>query len=477
MTYTPPLPASVFQGTQYGLVWLGLANAAYIQQGTPDTGVIARTIQFAFNPTDGKTYIPNPPTPPGMESLSSPLPGYWNVDWGPGITSDNSNLLYLVSFRQGTRPAPGGPQGDPYFFAVAIRGTDISTGRLALLQQVLQDFDAVTKVPLTVALADPLVPKPGKLLPPLKLLAGVSTGTASGFTRMAALQSSYVDPSTNKAATGPIAAALLAYLTYYKGVPLVVTGHSLGGCQTQIMATYLAWQLSDTATAKAQAIYPNAIAPSTAGDAGFASYYDSLFPYGHFWFNQLDLVPCGFANLATIFTLWQKSKWPPGSIDPATNQPNGGTAGPRAPDVLTLLAATLGPEILLQDYARPSKGLMPMSNGLPPSQTILEMLQDMADPSPPTATGPTADQSAFAAAMADGFTGTELASLTTDLTADLEGKKTLAQKATDGLSMLMWQHFMPCYYQLIQSQPGVLAYASIDDKAVPQQSNPTPAAG
>ncbi|QJE73841.1 lipase family protein [Aerophototrophica crusticola] len=473
MSSLPSLPASVFQGTDYGLVWLGLANAAYIQQGTPDTGVIARTIQFAFNPTDGNTYIPNPPTPAGMTGAGSPLQGYWNVDWGPGITADNSNLLYLVSFRQGTRPAAGGAQGAPYFFAVAIRGTDISTGRLALLQQVLQDFDAVTKVPLSVVLADPLVPNPAKkLLPPLKL-AGISIGTSAGFTRMSALQSSYVDPSTNTATTGPIAAALLANLNFYKGVPLVVTGHSLGGCQTQIMATYLAWQLSDTDTAKAQAIYPNAIAPSTAGDAGFASYYDSLFPYGHFWFNQLDLVPCGFANLATIFTLWQKSKWPPGSVDPATNQPNGGTAGPRAPDVLTLLSATLGPEILLQNYTRPKNGLVPMSNGLPPSQTILEMLQDMAEPAPLTATQPTADQAALAAAMADGFAGTELSALT----ADLEGKKTLAQKATDGLSMLMWQHFMPCYYQLISSQTGVLPYASINDKDVPQQSNPTPAAG
>ncbi|MGR9014275.1 MAG: hypothetical protein ACU83U_11570, partial [Gammaproteobacteria bacterium] len=123
MTYSSPLPDSVFQGTDYGLVWLNLANTAYIQQGAKQEKTIIDTINYAFNPPPSEVYVQNPPDP---NNPGNPLAGYWNVDWGPAITDDNSNLLFLVSFRQGTRPAsPSDTQGAPYFFAVVIRGTDV----------------------------------------------------------------------------------------------------------------------------------------------------------------------------------------------------------------------------------------------------------------------------------------------------------------------------------------------------------------
>lgn len=454
MSYTPPLSQTYFQNTSLGLVWLGLANAAYIQEGAA-SNVIADTIQFAFNPTDGHTYIPNPPDPtqPGQT-----LTGYWNVDWGPVTTSDNSNMLFLVSFRQGARPTQGQAQGAPYFFAVAIRGTDTHAGRLAVVQQVLQDFNAFAKVDLTLVLGDPLVPNPARKFPPLTL-GGISIGTTAGFTRMAALQSSYTDPSSGPA-TGGIAQALLGFLNYYPGVPLVVTGHSLGGCQTQIMTTYLGWQLGDTATGKAQAICPNAFAPSTAGDATFAAYYSKQFPGGNFYFNTLDVVPCGFADLGTLFSLWQKSEWPAGSTDPATGKDLSNQPGPHAPALLTILAATLGPEILTQDYARPSVGLHAMTGSLPTPQTILQMLEGDA---PPPVASHQAD--ALLATAAHESAGTLLG----EVIAGLHHKKTLAQKATDGVSMLEWQHFMQAYYQLVSGVAGVISYPEIDDSSIPAQ--------
>lgn len=424
MTYSPPLPYDVFQGTDYGLVWLNLANTAYIQQGA-EQKVIIDTIKYAFNPSSNKVYVQNLPNP---DKSGDTLPGYWNVDWGPAITEDNSNLLFLVSFRQGTRPANASDkQGDPYFFAVVIRGTDVGSDDEALLQQVLQDFNAFTKIDLPLVFIDPLVPKPGKLIPPLTT-AAVAAGTAAGFTRMSRLTSNYYDADGARQ-NDTLAAALLSYLDAYSGVPLVVTGHSLGGCQTQIMATYLAWQLEATATAKDKAIFPNAYAPSTAGDAAFAAYYDNLFPGGNFWLNTLDLVPCGFANLSEIASLWQTLTWPLGSNDPSNNADIAGTNAPSAPSLLKELTADLGSEIAAQGYTRPSVGVHAMAGGIPTPQEILNMLDsNNGNPTPKD-----------------------------------------NQEAISGIGMLMWQHFMPAYTTLVGAVSGVIDYPLLDDKSVPVQ--------
>lgn len=441
MTYTPPIPASYFQSTAFGLTWLGLANAAYIQEAATDATVIAQTIRFAFMPTDNDIYIQAPPDPtdPSGQTL---LSGYWNVDWGPGITNDLSNLIFLVSFRQGTPPAqPTDPQGAPYFFAVCIRGTDTATDDLALLQQILQDFNAFT----VTSLAGTFGGAPNPAGTPVPANGGhVSTGTAAGFTKLANLVCGYTSPD-DIAKTGGIAAAVLDYLNFYPGVPLIVTGHSLGGCQTQIVAAYLGWQAAATSTASANAIYPNAFAPSTAGDATFAAFYDGLFPYGQFWLNTLDVVPCGFANLTTLFSLWQTLNWPDGSVDPVTSKSIAGTPGPTVPQLLLDFDNPVTrAEIKLLNYTRPSIGVHAMTPpALPQPQEILAFLVDMATPPPPAPPpdGPTPKQQA---------------------------------DATQGTAMLEWQHFMPAYSALVGAVEGVIPYPINSDKAIPAQINPSP---
>jgi Lipase (class 3) len=420
MSDAPPLSPSVFADRSFALVWLGLASMAYIQSGNKNNAVIAKTLRYAFNPSDGAIYAPPPPNPSGTGALT----GYWQVDWGPGITGDNSNLLYLVSFRQGRRPEPSTQApGAPYFFAVAIRGTDTHSGPLALIQQIAQDFNAFTLTSLKDTLA--AAPNPAQMRG-FPDGGSIAHGSAGGFQRMAALTASYADPKTLAAKTGTIADVLLAMADAYPGVPLVVTGHSLGGCQTQIMAAYLQRQLGP----RGMTLYPNPIAPSTAGNRDFAAYYSTTFPGGHFWFNDKDIVPCGFANLDETLKLWQTCAWPPGSRNPVTGADVSNAPGPACPALLTDLVRLVGWEIKLLHYARPSVGLEALQGTIPTPDTLYRFLRG-SDPS--------------------------------------ASDDALKAKAMDGTTMLMWQHFPPAYYEQMAAISGVLPYENIDPDKVPVQ--------
>lgn len=433
MSTVPPLGAAYFQGTQFGLTWLGLCTASYIQDGNKNQKQIIDTIRFAFNPTDGKTYIPAPPDP--TTGGSSTLQGSWSVDWGPALTEDGSNLVYVASFRS--------QAGKPFFFATVIRGTDIYAGDVPVIQQVFQDFDAVTMVDVGVMFdaLPPIEHPPGKVLAPLRQ-GLIATGTSAGFKRQAALIASY--KAGGKTSTANVGKAVLDLISDFPGTPLVVTGHSLGGCQTQIMAAYLAWWLSSSSSTKDVPIYPNPIAPSTAGGADFAANYDKLFPYGNFWFNQLDVVPCGFANLSEIAGLWTAYPWPAGSSNTITGADMSGQPGPQAPSDLTKLVNSLiGKEVGKLGYTRPSVGQQSMTQPLPTPQAQLAFLQ-------------AAQQAKVVSSGFDPEPGPVV--------------NTLQQQAMEGLAMLEWQHFPPCYHQLMSKVAGVLPYPLIDSNAVPVQA-------
>jgi hypothetical protein len=80
------------------------------------------------------------------------------------------------------------------------------------------------------------------------------------------------------------------------GVPLVVTGHSLGGCQATVMAAFLGDALA--ASSLPATIVPHAFAPPTAGTPGFAAKFAAQFPDAHLWWNTFDVVPNAFQNIA-----------------------------------------------------------------------------------------------------------------------------------------------------------------------------------
>jgi hypothetical protein len=105
---------------------------------------------------------------------------------------------------------------------------------------------------------------------------------------------------------------LLPFLTDYLGaIPqaqLVVTGHSLGGCLTTVVAPWLQVGLSSQGVGNE--IVPVTFAGPTAGNPDFATQYFSSFPASLRYFNTLDIVPNAWASLAAIETIYDANGLP-----------------------------------------------------------------------------------------------------------------------------------------------------------------------
>jgi hypothetical protein len=308
------------QGVYYGLVHLGLATAAYTYESAPDK--IGPALQKLLEDPSQFPPIPDPNTP------GQTIQGYWKLDWGPSFETDlrlfrNDNLIYVASYRQGQRPAPGGQDGPPYFFAVVNRGTDTSAGFFEDIVQAFEDLDAFEQVTWIDVLNGnhkllglPLH-NPANRAVPSGLTGKIAEGTADALIAL-----NYLIPwNASQFSKNYLGDAMLSLMGKYPNTPVVVTGHSLGGALTQVVACYLAWQLYNTQTGAVPLVIPQPIAPPTVGDSNFVSMYDTLFPNatgGNFWFNTADLVPCAWANLKQILTLWDGYQWPtpPGGQGP-----------------------------------------------------------------------------------------------------------------------------------------------------------------
>ncbi len=181
----------------------------------------------------------------------------WSVAWGPILSPDRSNMMYIA----------GSPTSSEY--AVAIRGTDWS-----FWMDWLEDFASML----------PLVSYPYLDDPDAKVAAGTSLGLSDLIA---------MDP-----------------VSYLQQLPssanIFVTGHSLGGCLASAIAPYLAEQLGGAGQLK---IYTFA-APS-AGNGSFASDYNKLFTASDQTTStafrlcdSLDVVPNAWASLGTIETYY-----------------------------------------------------------------------------------------------------------------------------------------------------------------------------
>ena len=187
--------------------------------------------------------------------------GSWQCIWGPAQSSDDSNLVFVAAFVM---------SGLPIFAAVVTRGTDVNIDDgWGVVVQIWEDMDVTRQVPLSWA--------PGNS-------ARIAGGTADGLSDIQSLTSG--------------GNTLLQFLGTYLSDPanqnpvLVVTGHSLGGCLTSVIAPWL-----QSALPNELHIVPATFAAPTAGNADFATYFQTSFGYSLRVFNSLDIVPLGWENI------------------------------------------------------------------------------------------------------------------------------------------------------------------------------------
>jgi Lipase (class 3) len=197
---------------------------------------------------------------------ASPYP-QWQVAWGPGLSDDRSNMMYVA----------GSTAAGEY--AVIIRGTDWS-----FVLDWLEDIGVFLG----------LVPYPYAADTGIKIAAGTAVGLR-------------VLTGLNGTTSGGGQMDLLTFLkSTASNSGVFVTGHSLGGCLASVVAPWLA---TTPGTAGRLKVYTFA-APS-AGNSSFAAYFNGLF-----WdavtntstafrvYNTLDVVPNAWATLNTIKTYY-----------------------------------------------------------------------------------------------------------------------------------------------------------------------------
>jgi hypothetical protein len=189
----------------------------------------------------------------------------WQLAWGPATADANANLVYVARNTSSNQ------------FAVAVRGTYPEFG-VGLLQQLREDLDV-----------DDLIPWPGSPDPNAAIAGGTSAGL-SVITQMTSNGVSLQD--------------FLAAQAIGSNADIFVTGHSLGGCLTTVLAP---WLLAQLGVAGYQGVIrPYTYAAPTAGNAAFASWFDSQFEAAGATrvVNSLDIVPMAWNNLLAIQTLF-----------------------------------------------------------------------------------------------------------------------------------------------------------------------------
>jgi hypothetical protein len=187
----------------------------------------------------------------------------WQVVWGPALNADRSNLAYAA------RNSVTGQ------LAVSIRGSDFS-----FWLNWIEDLAAIRVVSY-----DQFVPSASKT-------AQIAFGTAIGLRQVLGMRDGTTSPESFLTAAP-------------EETPILITGHSLGGCLASALAPCVAdWRDS------AIGISVYTIAAPSPGNADFATYYNALFTdqsgqsTAFRFFNSLDVVPNAWASLATVETYY-----------------------------------------------------------------------------------------------------------------------------------------------------------------------------
>lgn len=221
----------------------------------------------------------DPTAIPGEVSDMTPLTpgGKWTCVWGPAQTDDIANLAFVALCTRA--------DGTAVFPVVVIRGTAEVDDIWGLLEQLYEDL----------SVADP---QPPTWNTPAGCL--IASGTLDGLDDVRGMTSGTM--------------TLLGYLSSYLSNPansptIVVTGHSLGGCLTTVVAPWLKTALAGTRAGLT--VVPVTYAAPTAGNAAYAAYYQSLFTgAGGRVFNTLDVAPLGWGALSSVDTIYDRCNVP-----------------------------------------------------------------------------------------------------------------------------------------------------------------------
>src|SRR5436190_21898159 len=146
-------------------------------------------------------------------------------------------------------------------------------------------------------------------------------------------------------------------------------------------------------------IVPQPFAPPTAGNSAFATWYSDTFPKGVLWANPYDIVPNAFENLPNIKNnLWGKILWPALGT---------GEFGPSMPSDLDDEFNKIENNAQSGGYTQPSAGLTWLQQQMPTQDEVQKILTSM----------------------------------------NMDTSKWQTWEA-----QLIWQHFPPAYYILLEAQ-------------------------
>ena len=209
-------------------------------------------------PKDTQSYLLPTTNPPNATN------GDWTLVWGPAVTAIDEGNLMFVTYNKTTNQ-----------YAIAVRGT-YPYFSLALLVDLYEDLDVGNPVPWEY---------------PMVSGALVAGGTIDGLNDVVAFTSDGVAFSTF--VDSQIAPS---------GADIFVTGHSLGGALTAVLAPWLAYRLSQRNAHNA--VMPYTYAAPTAGNTTFASFYTGLFKNSCRYYNVIDVVPKAWADLSSVKSLY-----------------------------------------------------------------------------------------------------------------------------------------------------------------------------
>jgi hypothetical protein len=190
--------------------------------------------------------------------------GKWVLGWR-AQNADDANLAFVALHYT----AAGG--NVPDWAVLTIRGTNLDEWDIwGILWQLWEDLDFVIQAPL-----------PWRAAPGNK--GAIAQGTLDGINDLLGL-------SFN----GSSLEAYLGTLANRSGLSFAVTGHSLGGCLTTVMASKLRAQLLPN-------VLPVTFAAPTAGNAAFVDYFQQQFPQALCYASSLDVATKAWGGTWSIW--------------------------------------------------------------------------------------------------------------------------------------------------------------------------------